>query len=112
MVLVGLAIEFSELHAARVGAGLVLDQQGVPAQVACRGARHLTPQCHLGPSIDDVGRDVDRARHVTAHLLEPCSSTGRLINESNFPGRRPPASAAMSTEGLAVGSLAAFVPAM
>ena len=64
-----LAIEFGELNAACVGAGLVFDQQGVPPQVACRGARHLTLQRHLGPGIDNVGRDVNRTRRLTAHLI-------------------------------------------
>src|SRR5262245_26219783 len=66
---VGFAIEFGQLDAACVGASLVFDQQGVPPEVACWGARHLTLQCHLGASIDDLGKDVDRARHATASLV-------------------------------------------
>src|SRR5439155_5599077 len=62
------AVEFGELNAAWVGAG-VFNQQGMPTQVAWRGARYLRLERHVRPSINNLWRDVDRAHRVTAHLL-------------------------------------------
>ena len=57
-----------------VRASVVFDQEGMPTEVAHRGARHLDLQPYFLVSLDDVGSDPNRTRRlerILRHPLEP-----------------------------------------
>ena len=74
------------------------------AQVACRGARHAALQRQLGAGIDNVGRDVNRTRRLTAQL--------GMLRRRDHAQRQQLRPSDVYRRALVVGSLAAFVPAM